>query len=203
MAFVAPCIDMDAFSIIDLPNLSIAVWVWSTALVSVSIDGNANIGGGMTNDLERLMHQTIIKVTGDLENLRFNTAIATLIELNNKLVQLSSVPEEIGRIYLLLLTPFAPHLTEELWQICQFGPELIARQDFPVGDPEKAKEDQITLPVQVMGKMRGTIFVSADATEEEIQTVAENEPKIAKHLYGKKIRKVIIVSKRIINFIVS
>lgn len=169
----------------------------------VSIDGNANIGGSMTNNLERLIHQTIMKVTGDLEDLRFNTAIATLIELNNKLVQLSSVPEEIGRIYLLLLTPFAPHLTEELWQICQFGPELIARQDFPVGDPEKAKEDQITLPVQVMGKMRGTIFVSADATEEEIQTVAENEPKIAKHLYGKKIRKVIIVPKRIINFIVS
>ena len=169
----------------------------------ISIDGNVNVGGAMTSDLERSMHQTIIKVTGDLENLRFNTAIATLIELNNRLVQLSCIPEEIARTYLLLLTPFAPHLAEELWQICQFGPELVSKQDFPIGDEEKAIENEITLPVQIMGKMRGTISVSPDATEEQVQSVAQNEPKIAKYLEGKKIRKVIVVPKRIINFIVS
>ena len=169
----------------------------------VSIDGNANVGATMTSDLERLMHQTIIKVTGDLENLRFNTAIATLIELNNRLVQLSFIPEEIARTYLLLLTPFAPHLAEELWQICRFGPDLASTQDFPIGDEEKAIENEITLPVQIMGKMRGTISVSPDATEEQVQSVAQSEPKIAKYLEGKKIRKVIVVPKRIINFIVS
>ena len=169
----------------------------------ISIDGNVNVGGAMTGDLERSMHQTIIKVTGDLENLRFNTAIATLIELNNRLVQLSCIPEEIARTYLLLLTPFAPHLAEELWQICQFGPELVSKQDFPIGDEEKAIENEITLPVQIMGKMRGTISISPDATEEQVQSVAQNEPKIAKYLEGKKIRKVIVVPKRIINFIVS
>ena len=157
----------------------------------------------MTPDLERSIHQTILKVSEDLENLRFNTAIAALIELNNKLVQLPNIPEELGRIYLLLLTPFAPHLAEQLWRICGFGPKLVSSQNFPVGDPEKAREDQITMAVQVMGKMRGTILVSATANEEEVETLAKNDPKIARRLEGKEIRRVIVVPKRIINFITS
>lgn len=169
----------------------------------VTTDGEANIGGNITPDLERSIHQTILKVSEDLENLRFNTAIAALIELNNKLVQLPNIPEEIGRIYLLLLTPFAPHLAEELWRICGFGPKLVSSQNFPVGDPEKAREDQITMAVQVMGKMRGTILVSATANEEEVETLAKNDPKIARRLEGKEIRRVIVVPKRIINFITS
>ena len=94
-------------------------------------------------------------------------------------------------------------MAEELWQICRFGPDLASTQNFPIGDEEKAIENEITLPVQIMGKMRGTISVSPDATEEQVQSVAQSEPKIAKYLEGKKIRKVIVVPKRIINFIVS
>jgi leucyl-tRNA synthetase len=157
---------------------------------------------GLTPELEKLQHKTILKVTDDLENLRFNTAIAALIEFNNELVQMESVPKEVGRVFLLLLAPFAPHIAEEIWEICQFSEHELSDERFPTGDPEKAKDDEITIAVQIQGKMRGTIQVPASATDEEMKMAAKSDPKIAKRLEGNEIRRVIIVPQRLINFII-
>ena len=168
----------------------------------VTEDRTPNLVDGLTPELEKLQHKTILKVTDDLENLRFNTAIAALIEFNNELVQMESVPKEVGRVFLLLLAPFAPHIAEEIWEICQFSEHELSDERFPTGDPEKAKDDEITIAVQIQGKMRGTIQVPASATDEKMKMAAKSDPKIAKRLEGNEIRRVIIVPQRLINFII-
>lgn len=168
----------------------------------VTEDRTPNLVDDSTPELEKLLHKTILKVTDDLENLRFNTAIAALIECNNELVQMQSVPREVGRVFLLLLAPFAPHIAEEIWEICQISEHQLSDESFPTGDPEKAKDNEITIAVQIQGKMRGTIQVPASATDEEVEVAAKSDPKIAKRLEGHEIRRVIFVPQRLINFII-
>jgi len=168
----------------------------------VTEDRTPNLVDDSTRELERLLHKTILKVTDDLENLRFNTAIAALIECNNELVQMQSIPRGVGRVFLLLLAPFAPHIAEEIWEICQFSEHQLSSESFPIGDPEKAKDDEITIAVQILGKMRGTVQVPTSATDEEVEVFAKLDPKIARRLEGHEIRRVIVVPQRLINFII-
>jgi leucyl-tRNA synthetase len=151
--------------------------------------------------LDRMMHRTIKKVGEDIEALRFNTAIAELIKLNNELTGQSAVPRELAENFALLLAPFAPHLAEELW--LKLGHhKSLTRRPWPGYDPAKLVESTVEIPVQVNGKLRDKITVSADAGDDEIFDKAAAADKVAPYLQGKEIKKKLYVPGRLVNFVV-
>jgi leucyl-tRNA synthetase len=153
--------------------------------------------------LDRQMHRTIKKVGQDIEELRFNTAIAELIKLNNELSHLSTgVPKELAETFTLLLAPFAPHLAEEIWSRLGHTASL-ARHPWPKFDEAKLVETTIELPVQINGKLRGTIVVPADATEEVIFSTAMGAESVKSWLTGKSIVKKIYAPKKLVSLVVK
>ncbi|MEM6394161.1 MAG: leucine--tRNA ligase [Planctomycetota bacterium] len=153
-------------------------------------------------DLRRLHHHTIKRVTDDMARLSFNTAIAALIELNNALVKLDTVPRTIAEDLVKMLGPFAPHLAEELWQ--RLGSATtVADADWPTHNPDFLIQATIEYPVQINGKLRGKITVPADADQPTIEAAAKADPNVAEHLDGKTVRKLILIPGRLINFVVS
>jgi len=159
-------------------------------------------------ELMRAVHQTIRKVTNDLEKLRFNTMIAALMELTNYLSRVKKAGgvtesdwEETITNLLLLLAPTAPHLAEELWQ--RTGHDYsIHNQDWPQWDEELAKEEEITLVVQINGKLRDRIIVPASITEAEAKEKVKESSRVQAHLEGKEILKTIYVPGKLVNIVV-
>ena len=168
----------------------------------VTEDRKANLGGTPTQALEKLLHATILRVTDDVEDLRFNTAIAAMIELNNSLVQVERVPEGVARDFLRLLAPFAPHIAEEIWEIAELGDGGISSAGWPEGDPEKARSDMVEIPVQVNGKVRARFSVARDAARESVEALALNQPNVKTHLQGKAPKKIVVVPNRLVNIVV-
>ncbi|HEX5541604.1 MAG TPA: leucine--tRNA ligase [Micromonospora sp.] len=146
----------------------------------------------------RLLHKTIDGVRSDLDNLHFNTAIAKLIELVNHLTRLSVTPREVAEPLALMLSPFAPHVAEELWQRLGHNGSL-AYADFPVADPALLVAESVVYPVQVAGKVRARIEIAADAPEEEVRAAALAA--VVDQLGGKEPRKVIVVSGRMVSVV--
>ncbi len=153
-------------------------------------------------ELERKMHQSIERVTRQMESLGFNVAIAAMIELNNELVAMERIPRAVAETLTRLLAPFAPHLAEELWQRLGHGPS-VADADWPEYDEALLAEDQLELPVQINGKVRGRITVPADADDDAIEAAAKADDRIAGELEGKTLRKVIVVKGRLVNLVVG
>jgi leucyl-tRNA synthetase len=153
----------------------------------------------------RLVHKTIRKVTLDIEALRFNTAISALMILVKHLGALATVPEEAVRTLALLVSPFAPHLGEELWQRIHPGRALrsIAYEPWPEFDPTLVTDEVVEIGVQVNGKLRGTIVLAVDAGEETARAAAMAESRVRAYVDGKTIRKVVYVKAKILNFIVG
>ncbi len=151
-------------------------------------------------ELDRRMHRAIKKVGEDIEGLRFNTAIAELIELNNALTALPAIPRELAETFTLLLAPFAPHLAEELWERLGHHKSLSHRP-WPTYDPAKLVDSTIEIPVQVNGKVRARLMVGADATKENILAAAEDLEPIKPWLAGKTIKSRIYVDKKMVNFV--
>jgi leucyl-tRNA synthetase len=149
----------------------------------------------------RLLHQTIKKVTEDIESLRFNTAISQMMVLTNELTKLDRRPRSVLEALVMLLSPFAPHLSEELWERLGHQPS-VGQQPWPAYDPALTVSDRLELPIQINGKLRGRISVAAEAGREEILRLAQQEPKIQEALQGKEPKKVIYVEKKLINFVV-
>ncbi|MCG5467160.1 leucine--tRNA ligase [Micromonospora sp. LAH09] len=146
----------------------------------------------------RLLHKVIDGVRGDMDNIRFNTAIAKLIELTNGLTRLSSTPREVAEPLVLMVAPFAPHVAEELWR--KLGHDTsLTYADFPTADPALLVADTVTYPVQVNGKVRGRIEVPADAAEETVRAAALEA--VAAALAGKEPRKVIVVKGRMVSVV--
>ena len=171
----------------------------------VDSDRRVRIGesAALTPELERKLHQTIQKVTEDIEGLRFNTAIAALIELNNLLVSLDEVPQAVAKPFLNLLTPFAPHIAEELWEMAGFGRGDLSRQNWPDWDAAKAAEDMIVVPIQVNGKMRGQVEVPVRTGEEEIKSLVLDMESIQKYVADEAaIKRFIWVPNKIVNIVV-
>jgi leucyl-tRNA synthetase len=151
----------------------------------------------------RLLHRTIAGVRKDIESLSFNTAIAKLIELNNHLTTVAAqrgLPRAVAEPAVLLLSPFAPHMADELWSLLGRDGSTID-QPFPAADPALAVDATIEIPVSVMGKVRGHIRVPRGADEKAIEAAALAEPKVAALVAGKAIRRVIVVPGKMVNIV--
>ncbi len=153
--------------------------------------------------LEKIYHQTIRKVTEDYENLRFNTAIAQMMIFINEAYKESSIPTEYLNGFLQLLNPIAPHVTEELWQVVMKHNDTITYAPWPKHDEEKCKEEEVTVVVQVNGKLRDKLNVSLDTPKEELEKLALGLEKIQQLLNGLTIRKVIVVPNRLVNIVAN
>ncbi|WP_405430616.1 leucine--tRNA ligase [Micromonospora sp. NBC_00617] len=146
----------------------------------------------------RLLHKVIDGVRGDMDGIRFNTAIAKLIQLTNGLTGLSATPREVAEPLVLMVAPFAPHVAEELWR--KLGHDTsLTYADFPTADPALLVAETVTYPVQVNGKVRGRIEVPADASEETVRATALDA--VAAALAGKEPRKVIVVPGRLVSVV--
>jgi leucyl-tRNA synthetase len=146
-------------------------------------------------------HQTIKKVSEDIEAMHFNTAIAKMMSLMNEISTQEKISQNYFEILLKLLAPFAPHLTEELWS--QLGNEgSVFESEWPKYDEELSKDEEITLAVQVNGKLRDTLIVSADISEEEAKKLVLDSEKIQKWLEGKIPKKVIYIKGKLISIVV-
>ncbi len=171
----------------------------------VDSDRRVKIGErtALAPDLERKLHQTIQKVTEDIEGLRFNTAIAALIELNNQLVSSDEVPQAVAKPFLILLAPFAPHIAEELWELAGFGRGNLCGQNWPEWDQAKAAEDMIVVPIQVNGKMRGQVEVPVSTEEDAIKSLVLDMESIQKYVADETaIKRFIWVPDKIVNIVV-
>jgi len=163
---------------------------------------------GVRTELQRTAHQTIRKVTDDIERLRFNTMIAALMEFTNYLTRIKeagsvSQADWNGAIekLLLLLAPSTPHITEELWERTGHG-YSIHNQDWPQWDEKLAKDEEVTLVVQVNGKLRDRITVPVTITEEEARQLALESPKAKSHIEGKQLVRAIYVPQKLVNLVV-
>jgi len=156
--------------------------------------------------VERDLHRAIKKITGDIEALRFNTAIAELIKLNNSMNSTDlfpRLPRDLAEKFTLLLAPFAPHLAEELWHERLRHEKTLAREPWPTWDESLLVESMIELPVQVNGKLRDKITVPTDADEQAVLALAESSPKLQPWLNGKQVRKRIYVKQKLVSFVVG
>lgn len=155
-----------------------------------------------TEDLEISINKTIKKVSEDYDNLKFNTAIAALMELLNEFYDKKEISRKDFSVYLQLLNPVAPHITEELWESLSFEDRLY-NKEWPKYDENKLVEDTIEMPIQINGKVRGTVKINIDETKENIKDIAIKDENINKYLEGKTIVKEIFVPGKIFNIVVK
>jgi len=167
-------------------------WVVSSAVQDVPAD----------KALLKVVHATIKKVSEDIEALAFNTAIAQMMVCCNALTAANPRPLSAVRSLLHVLNPFAPHLTEELWDRLG-GTMLLAEHPWPAYDPALLIEDEVEMPVQVNGKLRDKIVVPKDAPTADIETAAKAAPNVLPHLEGKTIKKIVVVPGRLVNIVVA
>ena len=150
---------------------------------------------------ERVLHQTIKKVTEDVEGFAFNTAISQMMILINHMSKQTVRPKAAMEQFTLILSPFAPHIAEELW--LRLGhTDSLAYEPWPAFDANKAKEKEIELAVQIRGKIKDKITIAADATEEQIQQMALASEKVQAALDGKEPKKIIVIKSRLVNIVV-
>ena len=156
------------------------------------------------SDLElwKVLNQAIKDVTEDTESIdKMNTAISHMMVFVNAATQSKSAPKEVVKTFLRLLAPYAPHIAEELW--ARLGEAtLIAHASWPICDPEALKREEVTIVVQVNGKLRGRVQLAVDATNEEAEAAALADERVQNHITGKTVRKVIVVPNRLVNIVV-
>ncbi len=155
-----------------------------------------------TDEQNRILHKTIAAVTNDLEHLDFNTAIARMMEFTNFFTKETVRPWEAMEKFVLLVSPFAPHLAEELWEALGHK-NTLAYEPWPQYDERWLKEDTIEVPVQINGKLRGKISVPAGADQTALEAAARADSKVAELLAGKMAVKTIVVPGRLVNFVVK
>jgi leucyl-tRNA synthetase len=150
----------------------------------------------------RMLHQTIKRVTEDTEAMSFNTAIARMMEFTNFFTRCESRPISAMKTFLLLLSPYAPHLCEELWKFLG-GEESIAFQPWPQWDEAALVESSIEIPVQINGKVRSKIFVPPETSKDSLVETALKDQRVQELLQGKTIVKQIVVPGRLVNLVVK
>jgi leucyl-tRNA synthetase len=155
-----------------------------------------------TDEENRILHRTIEAVTGDVAKLKFNTAIARMIEFTNFFTKQSERPRSVLDPFVLLLSPFAPHIAEELGHALGH-PETLAVEPWPRFDPALARADTIDIPVQINGKVRSKVTVPADADAGAVEAAARSDGRVIELTSGKQVVKVIVVPGRLISFVVK
>ncbi|MEM9731729.1 MAG: class I tRNA ligase family protein, partial [Myxococcota bacterium] len=182
---------------------------WSTSSISgvsrfldrvYTVVSRADASTEPDDATERLVHRTIRKVTEDIEGMRFNTAISAMMVLSNELTKLDAVPKKSAEALALLVHPFAPHLAEELWEMLGHPPS-VQSEPWPEYDPALCEDDEVEVPVQVNGKVRGRVTLPKTATEEQALAAAMAVDNVATQLVGRTIRKTIWVPGKILNLI--
>ncbi len=156
----------------------------------------------MTADQERLIHKTIKNVTSDIEQLGFNRAIARMMEFLNEANAMPVRPKSMLESFVLLLSPFAPHIAEELWELLGHSKSL-AYESWPQWDESKLVESEVEVPIQVNGKLRATVKVPTGSESPVIEAAARANDRVAEHLAGKTVVKVIYVPGRMLSFVVK
>jgi leucyl-tRNA synthetase len=155
-----------------------------------------------TDEELRTLHRTVKAVTDDLAKLSFNTAIARMMEFTNYFTKAERRPRAVLEPFVLLLSPFAPHVAEELWQALGRS-ETLAYEPWPRYDESLLVESSVEMPVQINGKVRGKVTVAADADQAVILAAAKADAKVAEHLAGKSIAKEFVIAGRMVSFVVK
>ena len=167
-------------------------------LQSILIDGEA-----IRPEMENSFHKAIKKVSYDIENLKFNTAIAALMTLMNVIAEKGSINKAELSVFTMLLNPFAPHVTEEVWSEMKLGEGMVTEQIWPKYDESKCKDDVIEIVVQVNGKVRTRLYVAADIQKDDAIALAKAEDRIAAEINGKNVVKEIYVPGKLVNIVVK
>ena len=167
----------------------------------IRLKDSLNDNEGFTKDLEKIQNQTIKKVTYDLDNMAYNTAVSSLMILTNAYQDAKSISKEDYRLLLTLLNPIAPHITEELNESIGFSP--IVNGTWPVYDEDKTKDTTVTIAVSVNGKVRGKLEVDVDTPSDILQEKAFTLPNVQNFTNGKEIVKVIAIPNKIVNIVVK
>ena len=169
--------------------------VW--ALQNIVTDGD-----GYSPELEKAIHKAVKKVDGDIERMKFNTAVAELMSLINAFSSKGSITKAEYKTFLLLLNPFAPHMTEELWEMSGFD-GLCSLAPWPEYDESKTLDDVIEYVIQINGKVKEKMNFAADSGTDEIKASALENEKIKELIGGKTVVKTIVVPKRLVNIVVK
>ena len=159
-------------------------------------------GEGVTPELEKVMHKLIKKVTSDIDNMRFNTAIAAMMGAINSIYEVGHLTKDELVTFAKLLSPFAPHVAEEINELLG-GTDLISIAKWPEYDESKTVDDTIQLPVQINGKVRTTVLVPNNASKEDILSIAKSDDKVSAAIEEKTIVKEIVVPGKIINIVIK
>ena len=167
-------------------------------LQSILVDGEA-----IRPEMDNSFHKAIKKVSYDIENLKFNTAIASLMALMNVIAEKGSINKAELSVFTMLLNPFAPHVTEEVWSEMKLGEGMVTEQPWPKYDESKCKDDVIEIVVQVNGKVRARLCVAADIQKDDAIALAKAEDRIAAEINGKNVVKEIYVPGKLVNIVVK
>ena len=167
-------------------------------LQNVLIDGDK-----IRPELESAFNKTIKKVGEDIENIKFNTAIATLMALINDISNVKSINKEELRIFSILLNPFAPHVTEEVYEACKLGNGILAEAEWPKYDESKCVDESVEIVVQVNGKIKAKLNIPVDADKDTVLELAKNDENVRKAIDGMNIIKEIVVPKKLVNLVVK
>ena len=167
-------------------------------LQNILIDGDT-----IRPELAVPFHKAIKKVGEDIENIKFNTAIAALMALINDISNVKSINKEELRVFSILLNPFAPHVTEEVYEACKLGEGILAEAAWPAYDESKCIDESIEIVVQVNGKIKAKLNVPVDATKDEMLTLAKAESKVLAAIEGKTLIKEIAVPKKLVNLVIK
>ena len=162
-----------------------------------------NNADGIRPELESSFHKAIKKVGDDIENIKFNTAIATLMALINDITATGAITKEELRIFTILLNPFAPHVTEEVFEICKLGDGIVAEQKWPEYDEAKCKDETIEIVVQVNGKIKTKLNIPVESEKNAVLDMAKADANVAKAIENMNIIKEIYVPNKLVNLVVK
>ena len=167
-------------------------------LQNILVDGDS-----IRPELESAFNKAIKKVGDDVENIKFNTAIAALMALINDVTSFGSISKKELAIFTILLNPFAPHVTEEMWDVCKLGEGIVAEQQWPAYDESKCKDDTVEIAVQVNGKIKAKLNIPVDAEQDEVLNIAKADENVAKAVENMNIIKEIYIKGRLVNIVVK
>ena len=158
---------------------------------------------GIRPELESSFHKAIKKVSDDIENIKFNTAIATLMALINDITATGAITKEELKIFTIILNPFAPHVTEEVFEICKLGDGIVAEQKWPEYDEAKCKDETIEIVVQVNGKIKTKLNIPVESEKNAVLDMAKADANVAKAIENMNIIKEIYVPNKLVNLVVK